>query len=279
MRRCPMSSLTFDGQTLIYQTPYAPSLVADLKLQVPASERQWDPGRKVWRVAPQHAALLVGLAQTHLGETLQTPAIRTRPMQTETRMLDLRYIGQTKERGGNERTAFGWANGAWSVILPESVLRTWFDAPRRPDEETTLYQVLAVSADSDAASLKAAYRRLARQWHPDVCKEPGATEVFRTIQHAWEILNDDRKRARYDAGLKLTATLSGNPAADRLVREMTYGYRSPLRCGLLLAEGQELLGRFVAAKILAWEDITDQYGRTLSTSWPMGADRFVEAWL
>lgn len=56
--------------------------------------------------------------------------------------------------------------------------------------------------------IKAAYRKLARQYHPDVNKEPGATERFKEISAAYEVLSDDSKRALYDqygeAGVRST---------------------------------------------------------------------------
>ena len=60
------------------------------------------------------------------------------------------------------------------------------------------YDLLGVSRDADADTLKRAYRRLARQYHPDINKEPGAEERFKEIGRAYEVLADPEKRARYD---------------------------------------------------------------------------------
>ena len=60
------------------------------------------------------------------------------------------------------------------------------------------YQILGVSRDADADTLKRAYRRLARQYHPDVNKEPGAEDKFKEIGKAYEALADPETRARYD---------------------------------------------------------------------------------
>lgn len=60
------------------------------------------------------------------------------------------------------------------------------------------YEVLGVSRDSGSEELKRAYRRLARQYHPDVNNEAGAEERFKEINEAYEILSDQDKRARYD---------------------------------------------------------------------------------
>ena len=60
------------------------------------------------------------------------------------------------------------------------------------------YQILGVSRDVDKDELKRAYRRLARQYHPDVNKEPGAEEKFKEISRAYEVLSEPDTRARYD---------------------------------------------------------------------------------
>lgn len=60
------------------------------------------------------------------------------------------------------------------------------------------YQILGVAPDADEAAIKAAYRRLARKYHPDVSKEPGAEEKFKEVAEAYEVLRDANKRADYD---------------------------------------------------------------------------------
>ena len=60
------------------------------------------------------------------------------------------------------------------------------------------YQILGVSRDVDKDELKRAYRRLARQYHPDVNKEPGAEEKFKEISRAYEVLSEPETRSRYD---------------------------------------------------------------------------------
>ncbi|MBM5820787.1 MAG: molecular chaperone DnaJ, partial [Cyanobacteria bacterium K_DeepCast_150m_m2_101] len=60
------------------------------------------------------------------------------------------------------------------------------------------YDLLGVARDSDADTLKRAYRRLARQYHPDINKDPGAEDKFKEIGRAYEVLSDPQTRARYD---------------------------------------------------------------------------------
>ncbi|KAL2631969.1 hypothetical protein R1flu_016655 [Riccia fluitans] len=68
------------------------------------------------------------------------------------------------------------------------------------------YSILGVSKNADKSEIKSAYRRLARQYHPDVNKEAGAEQKFKDISNAYEVLSDDEKRSLYDrfgeAGLK-----------------------------------------------------------------------------
>ncbi|KAI3712062.1 hypothetical protein L1987_70611 [Smallanthus sonchifolius] len=70
------------------------------------------------------------------------------------------------------------------------------------------YSTLGVPKSATGKDIKAAYRKLARQYHPDVNKEPGATEKFKEISAAYEVLSDDQKRAMYDRygedGVKIT---------------------------------------------------------------------------
>ena len=62
----------------------------------------------------------------------------------------------------------------------------------------SLYETLDVSQDASADEIKKAYRRLARKYHPDVNKDPGAEEKFKEINAAYEILSDEQKRRQYD---------------------------------------------------------------------------------
>ena len=60
------------------------------------------------------------------------------------------------------------------------------------------YKILGVDADADAKSIKAAYRKLARKYHPDVSSEEDAEHKFKEVSEAYEVLHDKEKRAEYD---------------------------------------------------------------------------------
>jgi molecular chaperone DnaJ len=62
-----------------------------------------------------------------------------------------------------------------------------------------LYEILGLTRDASPEDIKRAYRRLAREHHPDVNGSPEAEERFKEIAGAYEILSDPEKRQRYDA--------------------------------------------------------------------------------
>lgn len=64
--------------------------------------------------------------------------------------------------------------------------------------DTDYYTVLGVDKTVDPATLKKAYRKLARKYHPDVSAEANSEEKFKTLGEAYEVLKDPEKRAQYD---------------------------------------------------------------------------------
>ena len=65
-------------------------------------------------------------------------------------------------------------------------------------EKRDPYVVLGVNKNATNDEIKSAYRKLARQYHPDLNKEEGAEAKFKEVQEAYEILSDPDKRAKYD---------------------------------------------------------------------------------
>jgi curved DNA-binding protein len=60
------------------------------------------------------------------------------------------------------------------------------------------YKILGLERSADPEAIKKSYRKLARKYHPDVSKEPGAEEKFKEVAEAYETLKDPEKRAAYD---------------------------------------------------------------------------------
>lgn len=194
-------------------------------------------------------------------------------------LLNCRYIGRTKLRYTGIESAFGWClpDQSWSVEFPKTLLMQWFGKTERPGESATLYNVLGITSTADETEVKKAYRRMSKQWHPDVCKEPGAHDQFMAIKEAYEILGDTNMRAKYNAGLALEQSLRQYGGSLSAMNED--GYRTPLRSGLILVDAERAGRKLLVRQILQWEDIQDSHGRVMVPSWPRGADHFVEQWV
>jgi len=260
------------------QTPYLRGFVADLKAMIPASERVYNKDRYTWTVSEWHGDLIVRLIERWYDETVTLPTLQTSAILLG--ILEVLYIGRTKQRGTGDASAFGWTrDGSWGLIFPETVLKSYFD-PNYVEEQksdrpaaaaTTYYETLGIKNGVDLNAIKAGYRRMVKQWHPDVCKEPDAAEVFRQVQHAFEILSDPKSKARYDVGLKLEKKAKLTTPARKVHKDEDYvSYRSPLKCGNLLCQYTELGSRKTIQKILQWEDIYNAAGQVLTSSWIMG---------
>lgn len=60
------------------------------------------------------------------------------------------------------------------------------------------YKIMGIDKKANEKEIKAAYRKLARKYHPDVSKEPNAEEQFKEVGEAYEVLKDPAKRKTYD---------------------------------------------------------------------------------
>lgn len=298
-RAMAKSFIRLEGGALAVDTPYIPLLVQSIK-SLPNTERRYDPARKIWLVDPKHGQQVADWIDQYTGEKVFLPPLPSTGVsgaQKVTKILRVRYLGGCKEREDGSVSAFGLVDQEWSAIFSERVLRAWFEGidfdayeaqkgtrKARPTGPETLYTVLAIKATATDDEIKTAFRRMAMQWHPDHCHEPNAQERFIKIKEAYEALSNPGKRARYDMGLQLQAQYDTKERAKELrefreLKQVQVDYRAPLRCGLVMVDGFEKLGRLEVNKIWAWEDIKNTEGLTLVTSWPMGAKEPVEEWL
>jgi curved DNA-binding protein len=76
------------------------------------------------------------------------------------------------------------------------------------------YEILQPSPDAEQEVIEAAYRRLARKYHPDVSKDPGASDRMRLLNQAFEVLGDPATRAAYDR----SRTPKRNPHSYRVFK-------------------------------------------------------------
>lgn len=293
-----MASIIAAPDGLRVVTPYNRAFVDALKYAIPASARRWDGASKAWLVDPAYGQDVADLIQQHFGEQVTVPAatLSTAP---QFKILRVEYIGRCKDVDG-QSLASGFADGGWTVRLPEDVLRAYFndplpERPAMPDmpapapKPQTLYAILGLKNYSDAELIKAAFKRMARQWHPDTCKEDGAHERMQDLNRAYGVLKDDKMRRKYDLGLTLAAKYEPDPKKERATqrrrdlnewrRALTADYRAPLRCGLIAATGVMKLGQFWISDIQRWDDIVDPAGRVMVSSWPSGALTYEVEWL
>lgn len=100
--------------------------------------------------------------------------------------------------------------------------------------EKNYYDILGVKKDASAADIKKRYRKLVRQYHPDVSDDPDADSKIAEINNAYETIRDEEKRAEYDAMLDNPFAGQGGGFSGQSASGGQGGYR--------------------------WEDIKDQFG-------------------
>ncbi|WP_373036645.1 DnaJ C-terminal domain-containing protein [Sulfurimonas sp.] len=99
----------------------------------------------------------------------------------------------------------------------------------------SLYDTLEISENASESEIKKAYRKLARQYHPDVNKDKGAEDKFKEINAAYEILSDKQKKQQYDMhgdsmfggqnfhDFSRSHTRGSNSDLDEILRQMFSG--------------------------------------------------------
>lgn len=258
-------------------TPYDAAFLQAFKATVPYSARVWQ--KPYWIVDPAYGGQVAQLVQTYFGINLAKPAQPTHASTPEIRAIEVQYVGRCKDRGDGIASAYGSVDGVWSVIFPEQVLRSWFGAAeQKPGAPATFYSVLGIAKGASEDEIKRAYRRMARQWHPDVCKEDGAVLQFHAIKRAYDLLSDPITRKKYDAALTFESALADTSDRYSTPWDRPEAYRAPLRCGYLLCEGMYKVGRFVVSKILDWQDVV-RNGKTMVSSWDTITEQIKIEWV
>lgn len=182
--------------------------------------------------------------------------------------------GRITQSAKTEAYASAWVDGGWNCILPERALKEFFGEPAKAFDGN-FHRVLLESTD-----VAKAYKRLARQFHPDLNKAKDATEQFRRLRQAFDDLKDPLRKKRYEAGLKFQT--SALTKAEQVVfrvpksngRVVVLGtwnepYRGASKYGGAGVRDQRVL---TVSKILSWSDIFDDRGRVMCSTWSGGSD-------
>ncbi len=287
--------ITKELSGLIVKTPYSKTFVEELKLRVPYQYRSWDGTLKVWRVAFAHAKNVCELVEEIYGFCPEVE-LSDEVSKFEAQTYLIEYVGRSKQREDGERLSMAYCQNNWNVIFPEKVLREWFEgiSPDNDEENTqtpkesrklTYYQLLGLKQVIEQSAIKKAYYRMAKQWHPDVCREPNARERFEAINQAYQILGQPIMRKRYDAGLQFereakrsmrSVNLSPKSQAKVIAQ---YGYAPPLRCGVVTMDGEYSISKIIVSKIHAWDDWMDGNGKTAIASWNMATMSIETVWI
>ena len=279
-----------NGQTFSFRTTkYDVELKDELKALVPSACRSWNRGERgygyrrrgtpgYWEISSQYWEPVKDLCKQY-GLKVEASGPIKQPKE-QTAIIELDYMGLVRHRGGDTYTASGWVNGGWNVTFPMDVLQSWFGFSVKPGEMPTLYAVLSIGNKVTGREIKSAYRRAARTWHPDVCKEPDAEEQFKQIQHAYEKLQDPMFRKKYDAGLSYQKSVNKDSS---MVDTTAIEWKPPVRCGRLkvraIATQTAYDTKYIVNEILGWEDTVNSYGETRITYWSMRLSGYKEKWV
>jgi DnaJ-domain-containing protein 1 len=273
-----------DKTGYLVKVPYNRDFIEDLKFNIGREGRKWDPAQKVWIVIFSEKKRLQMLLDKHYGAGVYQVPSPMAPKGIVRESFQVRYIGMTKERYdllAKEPLAYGLITGGWNIIFPESVLKNWFSYHGQDTKD--LFSILGTTATNDLQKVKEAYRRMARQWHPDVCREENAHEMFIQIKEAYEQLDTPMKIKKYLAASALVAShaeaAAPSPSPAYRYRGSMEGYRSPIRCGVIEVTGELIGMKFHVKEIHSWGDIINDQGQILIASWDRFHETVHEEWV
>jgi hypothetical protein len=275
------ATFTLQGDTFQWRTKYNPDLVADMRLEIPNTAKAWHNGGRddrYWTISADYFEKAKELSTRHGYEVVITGGTLNQ-LKPGSHTFDLDYMGLVRDRSDGTQTATGWVNGYWNAVFKLDVLQEWFNFNAKPNVAASLYEVLSLQQGLSGAlfdkALKKAYRRYARTWHPDVCKEPEADEAFKRGQEAYERLSDPLFKAKYDAGLKFERDY---PVEQGNWKGASIQWKPPVRCGKLTVLGLKVGDKYDIHKIVQWRDITNDRGETMISFWDISLDKFVTEW-
>ena len=265
--------VTAESGGLKVNTPYSATFVNELKLLIPATGRKWDASSKCWFVSRDYSDTLKQIIDRAYNCDVTMPTDIAPASEVFETTFQADYIANSKNEPSSVHT-----NGAWNAKIPETVLRKWFKQAADVNAPETLYSVLGLAQTATEKEIKSAYKRAARQWHPDVCREENAREMFEKTKDAYAVLSDHESRNRYNAGLMFEKMASLNMGRRHSSYQSKYSTFTPLlRCGILTVKAKRELGVLIVEEILDWKDIENEAGQIMVSFW--AADTWGMAWV
>ncbi|KAG1661075.1 hypothetical protein FOA52_004537 [Chlamydomonas sp. UWO 241] len=132
------------------------------------------------------------------------------------------------------------------------------------------YDLLGVSPNSNEDAIKAAFRRAAKAYHPDICKEPGSEARFVKINTAYGILLDGTARAAYDVEL-LRSRGVGTAGASR--SPWGSGSGGAVEYTWVVDDDSDSEDEEELLEFLAWASTGNNYKASFQSSWQANAKR------
>lgn len=238
-------------------------LVDIIKNVIPSYGRQYNKATKTWTIHKLYYIEFEKSARL-LGYTIYT-SIDTKtveePVESEY-TYNVLYVGIPKKRFGSYYSFGMIDDGSWLLQFSRNVLKEWFGDYKANDP----YSILGIPFNKSLTQkdIKKAYHSVSKQWHPDVCKEDNAKEMFQEIQLAYSKIDSETKREEYDARREMALRFTKHGLVKAESDEI---YIPRRRCGVVKFIGKMSMGRLIVSKIISWEDITDNSGKTLVTWW------------
>jgi len=257
--------VTAENGALKVVTPYSAAFVDELKVSIPATGRKWDTPSKAWLVSRQYSDIIKQIIDRVYSTDVTMPTVIADAQTAFEITFQADYVANSKNDASSVH-----CNGGWNAKIPEKVLRAWFKQVESTDNApTTLYGVLGLDQSATEPEIKKAYKRAARQWHPDVCREENAREMFERVKDAYQILSDPLQRNKYNAGLMFEQMAMKGPTGRRVAHyQHKYSTFIPiLRCGMLKVRAKRDLGVLIVEEILAWDDIENEHGQVMVSFW------------